>query len=902
MENRHHLRQRAVVTDVAGEDHERHPDRLGGGVERPEHRDRPGEQLAGHLRAADPQPTAHHVVRGDAALGDHPGGPGGQCVADDPGQGRRHGAGDREAARRVGGRHDRAAGVQQHVRVTQGRGDPPRGTGHHRAGHHRGGGHVRAAGQYRGHVELDVRGDGACPERGHLPAGLPDMRADHDQAVPARPGPHSPVRSPDLRTAQGRLGPQAAQRPHERRPGAEQERLSLTLGVQHGAGHRLQVGVLGGVHHHPRPARRAGQYLAHPARPAEPDIREADAVHILRLDRPPAFFRNENPQVRSAIPERSVLREFGFTDRDQPGGRASPVDIGRGHPACLQERRNQQHAVIAAADHVPPDRLQRGDLRHHVAAQRGVAPADQLDAGPAPSRHRDQASGGPGGQLGGGRPAQAAGVGQHETRGARPGQRRGVGVFLQHGHDLDVMHGLRSGRIVVEDPQEQVTGRPGGADRFAETLVAGAGRRQPGKHLGRVRPPVPQHPGPLLAPAVSGIRVPSPRRVHGRVRQMRPPDPGSGSRHGHQHCLRSHCIPDPRAGRRRRGERGDYRWGRVPRLPAGPGPARRRLDRRSGRRGPAAGPGNPPRPGPSAAGPGGRPAGCGGRGRAGRPGGPRAGRAGGAGRRRCGLPPGRRGQRGVRGRLRPGYPGEPARHRGAAGRLPRGGHQPAGGLLQFDRGVRRVSRAAAPGRGAGRHAAEPADQLRDPEVHRRAVGGRLHPQGVLARAEHPADDGQRASRPAQRRRLGLHVGHHPRAARGPARGLPGRSGRRGGAGRPGPGHRGAAVRPLVAGRGVGRPYRGDHARPHGDGRGHGRRAGAGGRPRGDQPHRLGPGPGGGGNGVGLGLPFPLGPGGRPGPDRRPRLHLDHPPAPGRDPPRLTPQPPGQTARHRSGLT
>ena len=91
---------------------------------------------------------------------------------------------------------------------------------------------------------------------------------------------------------------------------------------------------------------------------------------------------------------------------------------------------------------------------------------------------------------------------------------------------------------------------------------------------------------------------------------------------------------------------------------------------------------------------------------------------------------------------------------------------------------------------------------------------------------------------------------------------------------------------LVAGRGVGRPYRGDHARPHGDGRGHGRRAGAGGRARGDQPHRLGPGPGGGGNGVGLGRPFPLGPGGRPGPDPRPRLHLDHPPAPGRDPLRL----------------
>ena len=55
-------------------------------------------------------------------------------------------------------------------------------------------------------------------------------------------------------------------------------------------------------------------------------------------------------------------------------------------------------------------------------------------------------------------------------------------------------------------------------------------------------------------------------------------------------------------------------------------------------------------------------------------------------------------------------------------------------------------------------------------------------------------------------------------------------GSRGGAGLPGPGHRGAAVRRHLTGQRLGRPDRGDHARPHGDGRGDGHRAGAGGRP------------------------------------------------------------------------
>ncbi len=52
-----------------------------------------------------------------------------------------------------------------------------------------------------------------------------------------------------------------------------------------------------------------------------------------------------------------------------------PVDVGSGQPPGLQELRDQQHAVKAAAQFLPADHLQRRRLRHHVTAQRGVAAA-----------------------------------------------------------------------------------------------------------------------------------------------------------------------------------------------------------------------------------------------------------------------------------------------------------------------------------------------------------------------------------------------------------------------------------------------------------------------------------------------------------------------------------------------
>ena len=74
----------------------------------------------------------------------------------------------------------------------------------------------------------------------------------------------APARRPDLLATKRRLGPEAAQGPHERRPGAKQKRLACALGQQHAAGHRLQVGVFGGVDDDPRPVLHVGQQIARP--------------------------------------------------------------------------------------------------------------------------------------------------------------------------------------------------------------------------------------------------------------------------------------------------------------------------------------------------------------------------------------------------------------------------------------------------------------------------------------------------------------------------------------------------------------------------------------------------------------------------------------------------------------
>ncbi len=258
------------------------------------------------------------------------------------------------------------------------------------------------------------------------------------------------------------------------------------------------------------------------------------------------------------------------------------------------------------------------------------------------------------------------------------------------------------------------------------------------------------------------------------------------------------------------------------------------------------------------------------------------GRAGRGGRH---LPSRGGGQRGMRSGLRPGHPGEPARHRGAARVVPRAcGTNPVVVFASSLAGLRDVRRAPAPG-GRGRSdPAESAVQLRRAEGHRRAAAGRLHPQGIPARARGPADDGQRAAGPAERGGVGLPVRPSSASRSSSQRATcPVGAADRGGARLAGPGHRaGCCCAATSSDQAWGGRTAVNLRRPHRDGRGHGRRAGAGRRTRGERADRLGARPGRGRDRDELASPVPRRPGGRLGLDAGPGLRLRHPDAPRRD--------------------
>src|SRR5206468_8480536 len=125
------------------------------------------------------------VMRGDPALGDDPGGPGGQRLADRGRQGTGNPAGDGEAARSVTAGGDRAAGVEQHIGPPQRPGDLLS----------RGRHHVAGAAQNGGDVELDADRATACAEGGKLTVRAARVGPGHDQAMTV-----APVRMPYLVT------------------------------------------------------------------------------------------------------------------------------------------------------------------------------------------------------------------------------------------------------------------------------------------------------------------------------------------------------------------------------------------------------------------------------------------------------------------------------------------------------------------------------------------------------------------------------------------------------------------------------------------------------------------------------------------------------------------------------
>ncbi len=284
-------------------------------------------------------------------------------------------------------------------------------------------------------------------------------------------------RRPDLRTAQRRLRAHAEQGPHERGTGTEQERTAVPLGSQHSAGHGVEIGIFGGVDHHPPAVPDLSQQFLHPGRAAEPDVGQADAGHVAGPDRAAALLRDEVPQVRGAVAERGVPGELGLAHRDQVRAEAGPVNVTRRHPPGFQEGGDQQYPVEAPAGNRMAYRLQRRDLGHDVAAQGGVAPADQLNPDSGPFGYRDQSPCGPLVHLHRGRFVEAAGVGQHEAGAGRAVQRGPVGLLVQHGHDLHVVHRLRSGRVVVQDAQPQPVRGAHRADRLPEGTVVRKGVR-----------------------------------------------------------------------------------------------------------------------------------------------------------------------------------------------------------------------------------------------------------------------------------------------------------------------------------------------------------------------------------------------------------------------------------------
>ena len=135
--------------------------------------------------------------------------------------------------------------------------------------------------------------------------------------------------------------------------------------------------------------------------------------------------------------------------------------------------------------------------------------------------------------------------------------------------------------------------------------------------------------------------------------------------------------------------------------------------------------------------------------------------------RRC-VPPGigRVGRMRSRLRTRPALqPGQHARTARCAARPHRGRcARHALRLLEFGRGIRARSGPPHAGGGRRRHLAGTADLVRHAQADLRAPGRRLHPQGLHRRPRGAADDGDGATRPAQRRRQFVLQRNHSRAA------------------------------------------------------------------------------------------------------------------------------------------
>ncbi len=164
----------------------------------------------------------------------------------------------------------------------------------------------------------------------------------------------------------------------------------------------LQVCVVGRIDHDERAAGDPVQDLGDPARAADPDVVQGDAVHLVGGDRAIALLSDEVPQVGGRVTERRVLGEFGVPGWGELSGHVGPVDVTRGEPAGLEVGGNQQHPVESGAGHAAAGRVDGLDLGDDVASQRGVAAADDFHWAAETLAEGEQAGGHTGVQFDGG--------------------------------------------------------------------------------------------------------------------------------------------------------------------------------------------------------------------------------------------------------------------------------------------------------------------------------------------------------------------------------------------------------------------------------------------------------------------------------------------------------------------
>jgi hypothetical protein len=122
----------------------------------------------------------------------------------------------------------------------------------------------------------------------------------------------------------------------------------------------------------------------------------------------------------------------------------------------------------------------------------------------APSRNGDQAARGAHIQLDRGPLVQAARVGQDEAGRGRTAKCGVAAALVQDGHDLDIMHGLRPGRVIVKDVREQAIRGSHRADRRPQGRTVRARWRQPREYVCRGRRPVSRQSLPFAASATRG--------------------------------------------------------------------------------------------------------------------------------------------------------------------------------------------------------------------------------------------------------------------------------------------------------------------------------------------------------------------------------------------------------------